>query len=463
MTRFTRIERIHFVGIGGIGMSGIAELLLTQGYVVSGSDLNLTEVTRRLEELGATIYEGHKAEQADGAHAVVYSSAVKPDNPEVVRGLELKIPVIRRAEMLGELMRMHFSIGVAGTHGKTTTTSMVGHLLAEGGLAPTQITGGKVHELGTSMRVGDGEYLVAEADEFDRSFLRLFPTVAIITNVEAEHLDTYGELESIVDAFVEFANKVPFYGAVVVCLDDSGVRGLIPRIDRALLTYGITSQADLRADDLEFEGTGSRFQATWRGKPLGPVHLQVPGVHNIRNSLAAMSVGLHLDLDPQTLIGALETFTGVARRFDVRGHFHDVMVVDDYAHHPTEVAATLEAARVGFDSRIVAVFQPHLYTRTRDLAEEFGSALLNTDLLVVTGIYPAREDPVAGVTGELVAHAAREQGHRRVTYLPDASQVPDCLAGMVEAGDIVITMGAGDIWMAARAFAQRLEKEGLGK
>jgi len=463
VTRFTRIERIHFVGIGGIGMSGIAELLLSEGYVVSGSDLKLTDITSRLEELGATIYEGHKAEQADEAHAVVYSSAVGPDNPEVVRGFELKIPVIRRAEMLGELMRMQFSIGVAGTHGKTTTTSMVGHLLAEGGLAPTLIAGGRVHELGTSMRVGDGEYLVAEADEFDHSFLRLFPTVAVITNVEAEHLDTYGELGSMESAFVEFANKVPFYGAVVVCLDDAGLRGLIPRIDRTLLTYGITSQADLRADDLEFEGLGSLFQATWRGQRLGPVRLRVPGVHNVRNALAALSVGLHLDLDLQCLIDALGTFTGVDRRFDVRGEFHDVMVVDDYAHHPTEVAATLKAARGGFDRRIVAVFQPHLYSRTRDFAEEFGSALLNTDLLVVTDIYPAREKPIPGVSGELVVQAARQQGHRQVTYLADVSKVPDYLAGVVEAGDMVITMGAGDVWVAARTYVELLEEKGVGE
>lgn len=462
MTRFTRIERIHFVGIGGIGMSGIAELLLTQGYQVSGSDIKMTDVIRRLEELGAVVYEGHKAEYADDAHTVVYSSAVKPDNPEVVRGVELKIPVIRRAEMLGELMRMQFSIGVAGTHGKTTTSSMIGHLLVEGGLSPTLIIGGRVHELGTSMRVGDGEYLVAEADEYDRSFLRLFPTVAVITNVEAEHLDTYGHLEPMVEAFVEFANKVPFYGAVVVCLDDSGVRGLIPRIDRALLTYGITSQADLRADDMEFEGISSSFNVTWRGELLGRVQLQLPGVHNIRNALASLCVGLHLDLDPGRLIKALGSFTGVARRFDIRGDFHDVMVVDDYAHHPTEVAATLKSIRNGFDRRIVAVFQPHLYTRTRDFAEDFGSALLDSDLLIVTGIYPAREEPINGVSGELVARAARDQGHRNVTYVPEISDLSDLLAAMVKAGDIVITMGAGDIWTVAHALVEKLQEGGPG-
>ena len=462
MTMFTRIERIHFVGIGGIGRSGIAELLLTQGYQVSGSDIKMTDVIRRLEELGAIVYEGHKAEYANDAHTVVYSSAVRPDNPEVVRGIELKIPVIRRAEMLGELMRMQFSIGVAGTHGKTTTSSMIGHLLVEGGLSPTLIIGGRVNELGTSMRVGDGEYLVAEADEYDRSFLRLFPTVAVITNVEAEHLDTYGHLEPMVEAFVEFANKVPFYGAVIVCLDDSGVRGLIPRIDRALLTYGITSQADLRADDMKFKGISSSFSVTWRGELLGSVQLQVPGVHNIRNALASLSVGLHLDLDPDKLIKALGSFTGVARRFDIRGDFHGVMVVDDYAHHPTEVAATLQSIRRGFDRRIVAVFQPHLFTRTRDFAEDFGSALLDSDLLIVTGIYPAREEPIMGVSGELVSRAARDQGHRNVSYVPEISDVSDSLAAIVKAGDIVITMGAGDIWTVARTFAEKLQERGPG-
>jgi UDP-N-acetylmuramate--alanine ligase len=451
MTRFTRIERIHFVGIGGIGMSGIAELLLREGYKVTGSDLKLTEVTRRLQELGADIREGHEAGHVEGAHAVVYSSAVKPDNPEVRRGMELKIPVIPRAEMLGELMRMHFSIGVSGTHGKTTTTSMVGHVLAEAGLSPTLIVGGKVNALGTSAVRGEGEYLVAEADEFDRSFLRLFPTVAVITTVEAEHLDTYGDYGSLADAFVEFANKVPFYGAVIVCLDDGGVRELIPRVDRALLTYGLTSAA---------EHLGSRFTVTWRGEELGDVRLRVPGLHNVRNALASLTVGLHLDLSPEGMIDALGTFTGVARRFEVKGEIEGIMVVDDYAHHPTEVAATLAAARSGLDRRIVAVFQPHLFSRTQLFGRDFGSALLDSDVLVVTDIYPAREDPIPGVTGELVASAAREQGHRQVYYVPSASDVAEALTDHIRQGDLVLTMGAGDIWKAAEALLDLLEKGG---
>ncbi len=457
MTRFTRIDRVHFVGVGGIGMSGIAELLLALGYNVSGSDLKKSEVTDRLERLGAIIHEGHRTEQVDGAHAVVYSSAVRPDNPEVRRGLELKIPVIRRAEMLGELMRMHFSIGVSGTHGKTTTTSMVGHLLTETGLAPTLIVGGKVNALGTSARLGEGEYLVAEADEFDRSFLRLFPTVAVITSVEAEHLDTYGDFAAMCDAFAEFANKVPFYGVVVACLDEQGVRDLIPRIDRALLTYGTTSQADLRADEVVYEGMGSRYEATWRGETLGAVQLRVPGLHNVRNSLAALAVGLHLDLDPATLIAALGTFSGVARRFELKGEGQGVLVVDDYAHHPTEVAATLQAARVSLDRRVVAIFQPHLYSRTRDFAAEFGSALLDSDLLVVTDVYPAREDPIPGIDGELIARAAREQGHRQVVYIPEVREVPERLMGLVQEGDLVVTMGAGNIWRAAEQLVTLLK------
>ena len=462
MTRFTRIERIHFVGIGGIGMSGIAELLLKQGYHVSGSDLNLTEVTDRLEELGAQVFKGHDAANVEQADAVVYTSAVDPDNPEVQRGRELKVPVIRRAEMLGELMRLHFSIGIAGTHGKTTTTSMIGHLLMESELAPTIIAGGLVHDLGTSMRLGEGEYLVAEADEYDRSFLRLFPTVAVITNVEPEHLDTYGDFETLCSAFVEFANKVPFYGAVVCCLDDDGARDLIPRFDRALVTYGLTSQADLRADSLEFSENESRFEVMWRGELLGSVTLQVPGVHNVRNALAALSVGLHLDLDPAVLLNAIGTFSGVARRFDIRGECGGVMVVDDYAHHPTEISATLKAVRAGYDRRIVAVFQPHLYSRTRDFAGEFGAALLDSDLLVVTGIYPAREEPIPGISAELIADASRDHGHRHVEYIPELSDVPAYLAGITRDGDMVITMGAGDIWEAARELVKILEEREEG-
>jgi UDP-N-acetylmuramate--alanine ligase len=364
--------------------------------------------------------------------------------------------------MLGELMRMHFSVGIAGTHGKTTTTSMVGHLLTEGGLSPSIIAGGLLHDLGTSMRLGEGDYLVAEADEYDRSFLRLFPTVAVITNVEAEHLDTYHDYGSLADAFVEFANKVPFYGAVVCCLDDEGARDLIPRFDRALLTYGLTSQADLRADALEFGGGGSRFEVTWRGEELGEVTLQVPGVHNVRNALAALSVGLHLDLEPAMMLAAMASFSGVARRFDIRGEVGGVMVVDDYAHHPTEITATLKAIRAGYDRRIVAVFQPHLYSRTRDFAGEFGVALLDSDLLVVTGIYPAREQPIAGVTAELIAAASREHGHRQVVYLPELDDVPSYLAEVVREGDLVVTMGAGDIWVAARELVERLEKRERG-
>jgi UDP-N-acetylmuramate--alanine ligase len=456
MTRFTRIDRVHFVGIGGIGMSGIAELLLALGYKVSGSDLKRTEVTDRLGRLGAVIHEGHQARHVEGAHAVVYSSAVRPDNPEVRRGQELKIPVIRRAEMLGELMRMHFSIGVSGTHGKTTTTSMIGQLLTEAGLAPTLIVGGKVNALGTSAHLGQGEYLVAEADEFDRSFLRLFPTVAVVTNVEAEHLDTYGDLASMTDAFIEFANKVPFYGVVVVCLDEEGVREIIPRIDRALMTYGLTTQADVRADGVVFDGLGSRYEASWKGVDLGEVRLRVPGLHNVRNSLAALSVGLHLDLDPAVLIRALGSFTGVARRFELKGERRGVLVVDDYAHHPTEVAATLQAARVSLDRRVVAVFQPHLYSRTRDFSAEFGSALLDSDVLVVTDVYPAREEPIPGVNGELIARSAAGQGHRQVIYEPDLQKVPERVAGLVQEGDVVITMGAGSIWKAAERLLELL-------
>jgi len=455
---FGKVRKLHFVGIGGIGMSGIAEVLLNLGYQITGSDLQLTAVTQRLVDLGATVAQGHRASQVGDAEVVVISSAVKPDNPEVVEAQRLKIPVIRRAELLGELMRMKYGIGIAGTHGKTTTTSMVGLVLTEGGLDPTIIVGGKVRSLRASAKLGKGKYLVAEADEYDRSFLRLVPTIAVVTTLEAEHLDCYTSLEDIKGAFVEFVNKVPFYGAVVLCLDEESLQSIIPHVQRLLITYGLSPQADLRGTDLTFRGLTSAFDLVVRGNKLGRLKLKVPGVYNVKNSLAAAAVGLELGLSFSAVKKALESFTGVYRRFEVKGEVEGVMVVDDYAHHPTEIQVTLQAAKEGLGRRTIAVFQPHLYSRTRDFCRDFGKSFFQSDVLVVTDIYPAREEPIEGISGELVAHAAREYGHRQVVYIGDKKKVASYLARQVRRGDLVITLGAGDVYRMGEQLIHLLRK-----
>lgn len=454
---FRKIKRLHFVGIGGIGMSGIAELLLRMGYEVSGSDIKRTHITERLERLGARIWYGHSEEHILKADIVVYSNAIPPSNPELKEASRRKLPIIPRAEMLGEIMRMmRYSIGVAGTHGKTTTTSMIGAVLTEGGLDPTLIVGGRVKSIGSNARLGGGDYLVAEADEFGRSFLRLAPTVAVITTLEAEHLDCYRDLDEIKDAFVEYANKVPFYGWVVACLDEEGVQDILPRVERPLITYGLSAQADVRAEDVEFSGMGSSFRVVVEGERMGEVRLRVPGLHNIKNSLAAVSVGLALELPFGAISEALGKFSGVHRRFEVKGEVGEVLVVDDYAHHPSEIRVTLQAARLLRRGRILAIFQPHLYTRTRDFAGSFGRSFLESDVLVVTDVYPAREEPIPGVTGELVADAARKVGHREVYYVEEEDGVAELVAGLVRPGDVVITMGAGDIWKVGEELLELL-------
>ena len=455
---FGKVRKLHFVGIGGIGMSGIAEVLLNMGFQVTGSDLQLTEVTHRLVGLGASVAQGHKGSQVGDADVVVISSAVKPSNPEVLEAQRLKIPVIRRAEMLGELMRMKYSIGIAGTHGKTTTTSMTGLVLTEGGFDPTIIVGGKVRSLRTSAKLGNGQYLVAEADEFDRSFLRMFPTIAVVTTLEAEHLDCYTNLDDIKGAFVEFVNKVPFYGVVVLCLDEKSLQSIIPHIQRRLITYGLSPQADIRGRNLTFRGLTSAFDLVVGGKKLGRLTLKVPGIHNVKNSLAAAAVGLELGMSFAKVTSALESFTGVYRRFEVKGEVGGVMVVDDYAHHPTEIQATLRAAKRGLGRRIIAVFQPHLYSRTRDFCGDFGNAFFESDVLVVTDVYAAREEPIEGVSGQLVAKAAREHGHRKVIYIQDKEKVATYLAAQVQPSDLVITMGAGDVYCIGEHLIRLLGK-----
>ena len=447
-TEFTDLSRVHFVGIGGAGMSGISEILLEYKLAVSGCDQASSEVTDRLRRLGATVYEGHSASHLDEVELVVISSAVADANPEVQEARRRGIPVVRRAEMLGELMRLKYGIAVAGTHGKTTTTSLVGTVLTEAALDPTVIVGGRLRLSGTGARLGRSQYLVAEADEFDRSFLRLTPVIAVITTIDRDHLDTYRDLEEIGDAFVSFAGRVPFFGRVIVCLDDPQVRHILPRIaDRRIVTYGLSPQADLSAVDIEAHSWGSRFAVrSLRGGLLGEIEMPMPGRHNVANALAAVGVGLTLRIGWDAIAAAIAGFKGVHRRFEPMGSWRGAAVVDDYAHHPTEVAATLDAARQTFPkARVHAVFQPHLFSRTRDLAGDFGNALLGADRAVVTDVYPSREAPLAGVTGELVVEAARQSGHRNVVYCRDWRDVPPVLAAEVAAGDVVLTLGAGDI------------------
>lgn len=462
---FKSVRKIHMVGIGGIGMSGIAEILLDQGFGVTGSDRQLSEITDRLEKLGATIYKGHAAKNLDEADVVVYSSAVHQDNPELVAAAEKKIPVIRRAEMLAELMRMKYGIAIAGTHGKTTTTSMTSLVLMDGGLDPTVIVGGKLSSFGgTNARLGHGDYIVVEADEFDRSFLQLTPVVAAITTLEREHLDIYSDLEDIKRAFVEFANKVPFYGFVILCLDEPSIQETLPLIRKKVVTYGLNAQSDLRAVNISFHENHSKFNLLRHGEDLGEIKLKVPGMHNIKNSMAAIGIGLELGIDIREIKKAVESFTGVYRRLEIKADVDSVMVVDDYAHHPTEVQATLSALKSGWpDRRVVAVFQPHLYTRTRDFHDEFGRSFLNADVLVVTEIYPAREEPIQGITGELVVNDARAFGHKEAYFIQDKKQLPEFLMKTTEPGDIVVTLGAGDISKYAEEFVGLLSKGSTAK
>jgi UDP-N-acetylmuramate--alanine ligase len=460
---FSSIKKIHFVGIGGIGMSGIAEILLDQGFRVSGSDKSLSEVTERLQSLGAVVFEGHKPEHvAADVDALVYSSAVTPENPEVVEAQRRKIPVIRRAEMLAEVMRLKYGIGIAGTHGKTTTTSMVSLVLMEGGLDPTVIVGGKLSGLGgTNARLGKGDFIVVEADEFDRSFLSITPTVAVLTTLETDHLDCYRDLEDIKGAFIQFASRVPFYGFVILCLDEPALLDIMPHLrKKKIITYGLNPQADIQAVDVHHQEDRTAFTVVRSGQDLGRVTLQVPGRHNVQNALAAISVALELGVSFAKVKAGIERFAGVYRRWEKKGEKDGATVYDDYAHHPTECRATLSGVKAGWRRRVVCVFQPHLYTRTRDFYEEFAKSFLLADVLVVTDVYPAREEPIQGVTGELIANAAKRFGHKEVHYVADKKEVPSFLDANVKKGDIVITMGAGDIWKYGEEFlSQRKTKK----
>ncbi|MCG6908972.1 MAG: UDP-N-acetylmuramate--L-alanine ligase [Deltaproteobacteria bacterium] len=438
---------IHFVGIGGIGMSGIAELLLNLGYTVSGSDLKDTDITRRLGKLGGTIYKGHHAGQVGGADVVVTSSAVSASNPEVMAAEQASIPVIPRAEMLAELMRLKYSIAVAGAHGKTSTTSIVAAVLANGGLDPTVVIGGKLKSIGSNALLGQGEFIVAEADESDGSFLRMSPAIAVVTNIDREHLDHYTDLEAIKAAFLSFIDRVPFYGLAVLCLDNDHVQSIIPMVRKRYVTYGMTPQADIQAKKVVFHELKSQFTVSFQGKELGRVELNLPGLHNVYNAMASIAVGLELGMPFDKIRAALEQAEGVQRRLEIKGQLRGATVIDDYGHHPTEIKATLQALEEAWpDRRKVVVFQPHRYTRTRDLFDEFTRAFYRSDLLLVLPIYPAGEEKIDGVDGHDLCTDIMAHGHKQVLCVEDMDEAVACLQEHLADRDIVLTLGAGDVW-----------------
>jgi UDP-N-acetylmuramate--alanine ligase len=451
---FRNFQRIHLVGIGGSGMSGIAEVLLSSGYAVSGSDLKATPVTSRLEKLGAKIYEGHQAANVHGAHVVVISSAVRPDNVEVIEAHRLKIPVIPRAEMLAELMRLKYGIAVAGAHGKTTTTSMAASVLAAAGLDPTFVVGGRVNHAGSNARVGQGDYMVVEADESDRSFLLLAPVVAVVTTIDREHLDQYSSLEEIQAVFLEFVNRVPFYGTVILCLDEPNVQALLPSVKRPVITYGTMSQADLVISDVKLNGLASEFRLTYRGEDLGIFNLpSPPGIHNVRNAAAAAAVALSLNVPADLIRAGLEKFSGVGRRFEVKGVYAGVTLIDDYGHHPAEIRATLEAARGCGYKRLLVLFQPHRYTRTQFLWDDFCRAFNDADILVLTEIYAASEHPIEGITGERLAEAISAAGHKNVVFTSTMQAGIEFMLREARPGDAILTIGAGSVGRALDQLA----------
>ncbi|MEA1971935.1 MAG: UDP-N-acetylmuramate--L-alanine ligase [Candidatus Cloacimonadota bacterium] len=454
-----KTEKLHFVGIGGVGMSGIAELLVNQGFVITGSDIRESETVKHLQSLGIKIHIGHKEENVEDVDVVVKSSAVNNTNPEISAAYSKKIPVIRRAEMLSELMRMSYGIGIAGTHGKTTTTSMVGLMLKDADLDPTIIVGGKVKNYSSNNILGSGKYIVVEADEFDRSFLTLSPIIAGITNIEADHLDCYKDLDKIKEAFIEFANKVPFFGYVILCLDDRGVQSIIPKIDKKIFTYGLSNQADVRATNINQNNFHSKFNVNYLGENLGEIEMDIIGIHNINNALLAITTGLSLDIPFKKIQSGLRKYKGVFRRFEYKGSYNFIRIFDDYAHHPTEIKATLKGIRDNVSEKLIVVFQPHLYSRTRDFYELFGRSFFGADKLIITPIYPARESPIKGVTGNLIADAAIQSGHKDVTYIDKNEDIIANIQDIAVPGDIILTMGAGDIYKYTERMLENYEKK----
>ena len=483
---FAKIQRIHFVGIGGIGMSGIAEVLLNLGYKVSGSDLKTSTVTQRLAGLGATTFEGHRSENIVGAEVVVTSSAIAPDNPEVTEAHKLHIPVIQRAEMLAELMRLKYGIAIAGMHGKTTTTSMVAAVLAAGGLDPTVVVGGRVDAMGSNARHGKSEYLVAEADESDRSFLKLSPIISVVTNIDREHMDCYRNMRDVKNTFLDFMDRVPFYGMIVACNDNPLLRKLLPEVQRRTVTYGTKRGSDflikisppgdppnagapsLSRRSLAGQGGDfdlhplSSFSVRYREQELGKFSLHVPGVHNILNATAAIAVGVGLDIPPDHIRAALDQFRGVDRRFQLRGHVAGISVIDDYGHHPTEIKATLAAARQCGFRKIHVIFQPHRYTRTRDLMEEFTSAFGDADSLFVLDIYAASEKPIEGISGEVLAQRIREKSGKAVEYVKSATDAVHAATSVAQEGDMILTLGAGSVSQLGPSILERLKESHHG-
>jgi len=457
---YGRIRKIHFIGIGGIGMSGIAELLLNQEYRVSGSDLRESDTTRRLRELGGEIMIGHAEENIAGADVVVTSTAVKADNPEVVAAHRAHIAVIPRAEMLAELMRMKYGIAIAGTHGKTTTTSMMAIVLTHAGIDPTAVIGGKLDAFGSNAKLGRGKFLVAEADESDGSFMHLAPTIAVVTDIDEDHLDFYSGIEEIREIFVDFINKVPFYGRAVLCLDDPQIQEILPQVKKRYLTYGLSSQSDFHATEIRMRQGRTSFLAHFQGEELGRISFHMPGRHNVLNALAVLAVAMELAIPFRTIVGGFRNFGGVQRRFQVRDEVAGVMLVDDYGHHPAEIRATLAAAKSGWNKRVVAVFQPHRYSRTKALFDDFLTAFYQADKLVVTDVYAAGEAPLEGATAAALVAGIRNHGHRDVSYRATLEETAVFLAEQILPGDMVITLGAGNVNQVCDLLAEKLAEKG---
>jgi UDP-N-acetylmuramate--alanine ligase len=456
---YRKLKHIYMVGIGGTGMSGIAEVLLTLGYKVTGSDLQTNEATQRLASLGAKVFKGHKANRVRGADVVVISSAISEDNIEVREARQLQIPVIPRAEMLAELMRMKYGVAVAGAHGKTSTTSMIAQVLDQGGYDPTIIVGGRLNTIGSHGKLGEGEFIVAEADESDRSFLFLSPFIAVLTNIDEEHLDRYVTVDEIKKTFVNFANKVPFYCPVILCLDDANLQSLIPLVERRIITYGFSSQADIFARDHSFDRFESTSTLFSKGKKIGDLRLRVPGKHNILNAMAAVAVGLDLDIPVKVILKALQDYSGTGRRFELKKEINGIMVIEDYGHHPTEIRATLDAAKRGWTRRVVAVFQPHRYTRLSLLMKSFATAFNQADVLVTTEVYPAGEQPIPGVTGKALFEEIKLFGHKNVYFEPNMKKIPSLLVKIIQPQDMILVLGAGNIYKIIPDIIARLEEK----
>jgi len=456
MKKLGKVENIHFIGIGGIGMSGIAEVLLNMGFTVTGSDLRKNSVTESLSGQGAVIYKGHSSNNVKGVDVVVYSSAVKRDNVEITEAKKLQIPVIPRAEMLAELMRMKYAIAISGSHGKTSTTSITAHVLHNSGIDPTVVIGGRLKIFGSNARLGEGNYLVAEADESDKSFLQLLPTVAVITNIDEEHLDTYENIDEIKDAFIMFANKVPFYGVVILCLDDKYTQEIIPSIKRRVLTYGASQQADIVASNVHMDKFSITFDISMFGKCKGSVQLNIPGMYSVYNTLASIAVANEIGVSFVDIKESLKTFENAERRVELKGEKHSVMIFDDYGHHPTEIIETLRGIKEGWNRRLISIFQPHRYSRTRALMDRFQRAFYHSDIVVVTDIYAAGEENTYNVTPEEIMEGIKKYGHREVYYEKDLSKIAGLVVPLLREGDIVITLGAGDVWKAGESIVDQL-------